>query len=141
MLSPEFTMLLAKERIADLRRDAQRRPRLDPPAPRLDRSEIELRLRCVHDGPALERLATLAERPLPFGELVVAVRDGRIVAALPLGGGHALRDPFERTAPLLPLLELRRDQILQIERRRPWSFLRRRRFSEALQAAEAQAGS
>jgi hypothetical protein len=39
------------------------------------------------------------------------VVDGRLVAALPLAGGHMLADPFVRTAHLLPLLELRAAQL------------------------------
>jgi hypothetical protein len=72
----------------------------------------------VADDPALEQLAALAERPLPFGRFVVALVDGRLVAALPLAGGHALVDPFVRTAHLRPLLELRAAQLCEPKRRR-----------------------
>jgi hypothetical protein len=88
------------------------------PARRVEEGELELRLCRAADDPALERLSALAERPLPFGRLVVALVDGRLVAALPLAGGHALTDPFERTAHLLRLLELRAEQLRQPAPRR-----------------------
>jgi hypothetical protein len=84
-----------------------------PPARTVEEAEIELRLCRASDDPALERLAALAERPLPFGRLVVALANGQLVAALPLAGGHALTDPFARTAHLLRLLELRAEQLRQ----------------------------
>lgn len=88
------------------------------PAPELEDGEIELRLCRASDDPALERLSALAERPEPFGRLVVALVNGELVAALPLAGGHALTDPFRRTAHLLRLLELRAEQLRRPEPRR-----------------------
>jgi hypothetical protein len=98
----------------------------EKPARRVEEGEIELRLCRADDDPALERLAALAERPLPFGRLVVALVDGQLVAALPLAGGHALTDPFSRTAHLLRLLELRADQLRQPAPRRGALRLMRR---------------
>jgi hypothetical protein len=82
-----------------------------------DATDIELRLSRVGDDPALDDLAVLAEQPLPIGRFVVALVDGRLVAALPLAGGRALADPFVRTAHLLPLLELRAAQLREPVRR------------------------
>jgi hypothetical protein len=96
------------------------------PAPAVEEAEIELRLCRDADDPALERLAALAERPLPFGRLVVALVNGKLVAALPLTGGHALTDPFSRTAHLLRLLELRVEQLRQPAPRRGALRLHRR---------------
>jgi hypothetical protein len=81
------------------------------PRPIVDTQDVELRLCRVADDPQLERLAALAECPLPHGRLVIAATRGQIVAALPLAGGPALRDPFARTADLVPLLELRAAQL------------------------------
>ncbi len=39
-----------------------------------------------------------------------------MLAALPLGSGRALADPFHRTAELVALLELRRTQIDSVDR-------------------------
>jgi hypothetical protein len=43
--------------------------------------------------------------------MLVAERDGVLVAALPLSGGRAIADPFELTAGVVGLLELRRAQL------------------------------
>jgi hypothetical protein len=96
------------------------------PARELEEGEIELRLCRAADDPALDRLAALAERPLPFGRLVVALVNGQLVAALPLAGGRALTDPFARTAHLLRLLELRAEQLRQPAPRRGVLRLMRR---------------
>jgi hypothetical protein len=55
---------------------------------------------------------------MPSGRFVVAAVSGRIIAAVPLGGGPPLRDPFSRTEHLLPLLELRAAQLRDPEPRR-----------------------
>src|ERR671938_336921 len=88
------------------------------PYPDNSACDVALRLCLVGDGPGLQRLAELEGRPLPFGRFAVAVIDGRIVAAVPLGGGRALADPFVRTEHLVPLLELRAAQIREAEPRR-----------------------
>ena len=49
---------------------------------------------------------------------MLAVTRGQIVAALPLASGPALRDPFAKTAHLMPLLELRAAQLRTTEPRR-----------------------
>jgi hypothetical protein len=110
MIHPEFTKILAKDHLEQLRRDA-RVVRGYRPRPVADTSDVELRLCKVADDPQLERLAELSERPVPHGRLVIASTGGVIVAALPLAGGELLRDPFIRTEHLLPLLELRAAQL------------------------------
>jgi hypothetical protein len=117
MIHPEFTKILANDRLEQLRRDA-RVVRGFRPRPVADTRDVELRLCRIADDPQLERLAALAERPLPSGRLVIAASGGQIVAALPLAGGPALRDPFARTAHLMPLLELRATQLRDPEPRR-----------------------
>jgi hypothetical protein len=121
MIHPEFTKILAAEHVEQLRQDARVGPAT--PRPVADTSDVELRLCRIADDPQLERLAELAERPLPHGRLVIAATGGQIVAALPLAGGPALRDPFARTAHLMPLLELRAAQLRDPEPRR--SFIPR----------------
>jgi hypothetical protein len=117
MMHPEFAKILAKEHVEQLRRDARHvRGRHFRPA--VDTRDVELRLCRVADDPQLERLAILAERALPQGRMVLAVVQGKIIAALPLAGGEAIRDPFVRTAHLLPLLELRGAQLREPEPRR-----------------------
>jgi hypothetical protein len=117
MIHPEFTKILVTDHIEQLRRDG-RVVRGLRPYPVADTSDVELRLCRVADDPQLERLAELSERAMPHGRLVIAATGGQIVAALPLAGGEALRDPFRRTAHLMPLLELRASQLRDPEPRR-----------------------
>jgi hypothetical protein len=63
------------------------------------------------DGPALARLAALDSSSVPPGELVVAEAGDDLVAALGLGGGAAIADPFRRTAEIVALLRLRAGQL------------------------------
>src|SRR3954465_9252491 len=46
-------------------------------------------------------LAMLARAPRPHGPILVAEREGVLVAAVPLGGGRAIADPFEPTAGIV----------------------------------------
>jgi hypothetical protein len=63
------------------------------------------------DASGLARLAALdSARPLR-GPALIAESDSRMLAALPLGSGRPIADPFEPTAELVALLELRRDQL------------------------------
>jgi hypothetical protein len=113
MFDVSFRQMYTSDRLDTLRHHWMRRPNATPSRAPIDGGEIELRLCRASDDAALERLAALAERPLPFGRLVVALVDGSLVAALPLGGGCALRDPFVRTSHLMGLLELRARQLRQ----------------------------
>ena len=63
------------------------------------------------DAGALARLAALDSASPPRGPALVAEADSRLVAALPLGSGRPIADPFEPTAELVALLELRRSQM------------------------------
>ena len=63
------------------------------------------------DAGALARLAALDSGSPPRGPALVAEADSRLLAALPLGSGRPIADPFEPTAELVALLELRRSQI------------------------------
>ncbi|HEV2592027.1 MAG TPA: hypothetical protein VGU02_09045 [Gaiellaceae bacterium] len=106
---------MAADRIETLRHDAWRAPRT-PPQAREDDSRIELRMCRVDDNVALAELAALNEQALPAGSFVVAVVDGRLIAAQPVDGGRLLADPFMRTANLRRLLELRAAQIRGVDR-------------------------
>jgi hypothetical protein len=92
-------------RIAYLLREAERPVRAAPAAP------VALRLGRVQDEAALDTLGRLEGRLVSAGCYVVAEVGGEVVAALPLGGGAPLADPFRATAHLLPLLELRARQL------------------------------
>jgi hypothetical protein len=106
-----FRQMLAHDRFEELRRAAFHAPRRVGTTPRAEAPDVELRLCKPGDDPELERLAALSERPLPLGRLVLALVEGRIVAALPVAGGCAIRDPFVKTHHLVRLLELRAAQL------------------------------
>jgi hypothetical protein len=116
MLDYQWRLMMANDRFESLRHSAARRP--SPPVPAPEREEVELRLCSVSDDQALADLAMLSGRPLPQGRLVVAIVDGRLVAAVPLAGGQSLADPFERTEQLVRLLELRARQLREVGERR-----------------------
>jgi hypothetical protein len=68
---------------------------------------VTLRLTTAADGPALQRLAELESRWFPPpGPHLVAVRDGRVDAAISLSTGEVIADAFRRTAELCELLRL-----------------------------------
>lgn len=73
--------------------------------------ELAIRTATRADRDALERLALLDGAHPVGGEALVAEVDGRVVAALPLAAGRVFADPFEPTAHLAGLLELRARQL------------------------------
>ena len=60
---------------------------------------------------AIARLAQLDSARRPNGPVLVAAVDGEPRAALELGGGAGIADPFHPTTELLSLLELRAAQM------------------------------
>jgi hypothetical protein len=115
MMHPDFQQVVLRDRkrdldrnlnIAFLRRTGSGSERVSVPS-----EPVVLRLCSVCDDEALDRLADLEGRPVSSGRHVVAEVGGIVVAALPLGCGELLADPFRPTAHLIPLLELRAKQI------------------------------
>jgi hypothetical protein len=98
-------------------------------APKLVADEpVFLRLCRTHDDPALERLAQLEGTSVRPGRYVIAEVDGTIVAAQPLDGSAPIADPFRKTAQVLPLLQLRVEQLTGPTGRNPrWHVLSLRR--------------
>jgi len=56
------------------------------------------------DRRPLERLAALDDRRVPRQPVVLAERDGRLLAAVSERTGEAVADPFEPTAHLVAML-------------------------------------
>jgi hypothetical protein len=65
------------------------------------------------DESSLARLATLDSAKPLHGPALVAEADSRLLAALPLGSGRAIADPFEPTAELVELLQLHKAQLTE----------------------------
>ena len=74
-------------------------------------SDITIRLADYPDARRLIGLAALDSAQVPDGPLLVAEAGGDLVAAVPLGGGRPIADPFRRTADLVRMLELRAQQL------------------------------
>ena len=88
------------------------------------------------DAAGLARLAALDSASPPRGPALIAEADSRMLAALPLGSGRPIADPFHPTSELVALLELRRAQIESADgsapgRSRGLRGLLRGRLSEA----------
>ena len=73
--------------------------------------EIAIRYAGPSDVEDVRRLALLDSAHPAGGETLVAEVDGRIQAVLPLAADHVIADPFEPTAELASLLELRARQL------------------------------
>jgi hypothetical protein len=74
-------------------------------------TDITVRRSVPADHGRLARLAALDSASPPRGPALVAEADAHMLAALPLGSGRPIADPFEPTAEVLALLELRAAQL------------------------------
>ena len=84
-------------------------------------TDITVRRSVSGDSSELERLAALDSARPPTGPALVAEADSRMLAALPLGSGRPIADPFEPTAAIVALLELRAAQMAAAPERRGWT--------------------
>jgi hypothetical protein len=76
-------------------------------------TNITVRRAALSDQSALARLAALDSANPPTGTVLVAEADSRMLAALPVGSGRPIADPFEPTAEIVALLELRAAQLAE----------------------------
>jgi hypothetical protein len=79
---------------------------------------ITVRTATAADLSSLNRLAALDSASPPRGPALVAEADSRMLAALPLGSGRPIADPFEPTAEIVALLQLRAEQLRADDGRR-----------------------
>ena len=101
--------LIEAELFRQIEHDRQRIARTR--AERKTADDVVIRSASPADSRRLERLAMLDSAPAPHGPMLVAERSGVLVAAVPMAGGRAIADPFEPTAGIVGLLELRRAQL------------------------------
>jgi hypothetical protein len=74
---------------------------------------LSIRLAGPDDARTLARLAALDTRELPRGEVLLAEIDGVPAAAIGLGDGRLVANPFQCTAEISALLRTRRDELNQ----------------------------
>jgi hypothetical protein len=100
----------------------------------MNSTSISIRTSRQDDYTALWSVATLDSSLVPAEPLLVAEADGEIVAALSLGSGDAIADPFQHTGEAVDLLRLRASQFFPAPTRSR-SLLRRLRGRPAPLAA------
>jgi hypothetical protein len=125
-MHPELAQFLARDRARTLAEEAAADSfaRGAGRRPNLVEQSISIRLSRPCDTAALERLAALDSSTCPSADFVVALREGRIVAAVSLGEDAVLSDPFEPTAEVIELLRLRAAQVRHADR--TWRIWHRR---------------
>ena len=94
----------------------------------LAHERVTVRHAHLGDEAALARLAVLDSAKPLTGPALVAEADARILAALPLGSGRPIADPFVPTAELVALLHLRAMQLERDSERRGFRGLVRELF-------------
>jgi hypothetical protein len=101
MFNDSFLRILSRSRVEDLhahRPISQRRA---------DSAAITIRHAATGDMKSLERLAALDSRRVPSGELFVAEVGGQLLAATSIDTGAVIADPFEHTAAIVELLQIK----------------------------------
>ena len=83
---------------------------------------ITLRRAGSDEYATLERLAQLDSAPALTGPCLIAERDLRPLAAIEIGSGRVIADPFERTADVVELLEARARVLRHEDAGRPRRF-------------------
>jgi hypothetical protein len=110
-MNPFFSKEMAQQHIGDLRRDA-RAHKVPAEYKELgDDDGLTVRAATQQDSEAVRLLAALEGVQAPRGQVLVAQVGDEIRAALPLDGGRPLADPFQPSAHIVELLELRARQL------------------------------
>ncbi len=125
-MDSRLSLQIAQEHIADLHRSAAAQHEAQViEEPKAVGSVIALRRAGDDEAADLARLAALdSARPLD-GDVLVALVDGRLVAAVSLGDGRMIADPLAPTTEARALLHTRATQLAQTPQR-PWRRFRPR---------------
>jgi hypothetical protein len=75
-------------------------------------SSMTIRYASDRDAPGLARLAALDSARVPAGALLLAEVDGELWAAVAIGRGAAIADPFRPSGPVVELLRARARQLV-----------------------------
>ena len=73
-------------------------------------NSITIRLATAEDEDTVRRLAQRDTRAVPDGDLLIALVDETLRAAVSLVSGEAIADPFHRTDELVRILQLQRSE-------------------------------
>ena len=124
-MDSRMSLQIAQEHIADLHRSAAAQRDVQVIEEPRAAGVIALRRAGDDETGDLARLAELdSARPLA-GEVLVALVDGRLVAAVSLDDGRVIADPLAPTTEARALLHQRASQLAQTPRR-PWRRFRPR---------------
>jgi hypothetical protein len=74
-------------------------------------SDLTLRICNEGDYPALRRVADRDSKVVPGGRLLAAEANGEILAAISIGSGAVIADPFRRSGDAVELLRRRAAQL------------------------------
>jgi hypothetical protein len=133
-MTPSLNTLMAREHIADLRREADHRS-LRRAVARPDAAAdsatgvVALRLADQDEATVVSELAALDDAPVLEGEVLLALIDGKAIAGLSLRDRRVVATPFVPTSQAVALLQLRADQLLGRPRRRRLRVLLRPRLA------------
>jgi hypothetical protein len=127
-MTSSISTISATEHVAELRRVAERRRSL-PTTPATSAPAVSLRLARADEDRVLRRLAALDDAPALEGPALLALIDGEAVAALSLGDGRVVANPFVRTDSVVSLLRLRAGKPSRRRARRRWPTILRPRFA------------
>ena len=103
---------------------------LHSPAP----AQITIRMATDADAPAIARIAARDSAPAPRWPVLIATVGDEVRAAMSLGDGAVIADPFHRTAELVEMLRIRGDAAAAARARSEHPHPRRHRPHFAFRA-------
>lgn len=124
-MTTSISTLMAHEHVLDLQHEAERwrrsqSVRSSAPEPEVT-AAYGLRMAHPDEAPVVRSLAALDSQPDLEGEVLLALLDGKPVAALSLSDRRVVASPFLPTSQAVALLHLRAQQLLGPDRqRRGW---------------------
>ena len=127
-MTSNLNALAAQEHIHDLEREARRAHKQAAEA-NASGPAIELRLARADESRVLHRLAELDDAPDLDGEALLALLDGKPIAAMSLSDRRVIADPFVRTEHAITLLRIQADHLFGRRERRRLRGIPRLRFA------------
>jgi hypothetical protein len=122
-MTNSISTLMAREHVADLQHEAERwrtSRAVQPSSAESATPVYALRLAHPDEADAVRQLAELDDAPVLEGQVLLALLDGKAIAALSLRDGRIVATPFVPTSQAVALLHLRAKQLLGADQRRGW---------------------